>query len=159
MCRRRAGIITAGAVPSSVPSCSQPTKTSTLYFIYPYEHLPNSVRDIASHPHRKQVFRSSWMTWTSAHAVPSSVPSLPIPLSTRRDASPACRPMPNGARAVPSSWYNPKAMLNTMTAVRCRSQIIQTNQNINTTKTRHLCDANHITHPLWPHPLRPATNM
>ena len=40
MGERRVGLITAGAVPSSVPSYLQQTKTSTLYFIYPYDTSP-----------------------------------------------------------------------------------------------------------------------
>jgi len=54
---RRVGLITAAAIQSSVPSGLQRTKTSTLYFIYPHDTSSIQLRDVASHPHRKQVFR------------------------------------------------------------------------------------------------------
>jgi len=70
----RVGLIVAGAaVWSSVLLCLQRNEQLS----QPLPHQPTRVR--AS----KQVDR--WMAWTSAHADPSSVPSLPIPLSIWRD--------------------------------------------------------------------------
>jgi len=76
---------------SAIPWSVRRTKTSTLYFIYPYDIFPVQLETcVPSHTHRKQVFRSSWMAWTSAHAVPS----LPISLSTRRDRQRDACPSP-----------------------------------------------------------------
>jgi len=62
MARHRASLITAGAILSSVPSCLQRTKTSTMQFIYAYDTSPIQLETLCS-------IHSSWMAWTSAHDV------------------------------------------------------------------------------------------
>jgi len=69
-------------------------------------HLPNRVRDIASHPHRKQTC-SDAAEWPGRQPMLSRhVSSLPIPLSTRRDRRWDARPSAyaDSAHAVPSSF-------------------------------------------------------
>jgi len=83
---RHAGLIAQGHPVICPVVFTANQNINTVLYLYIW-HFFIRVTDVASHPHspRKQVFRSSWMAWTSAYAVLSSVMSLPILLSTWRE--------------------------------------------------------------------------